>query len=120
MGQHRRFLQLTNSQQSDRRTQLERKELKSLTKLVEAEKIKYREALVKFFYDNKDRFLIGFRSSNHPANLFTLWSSSHQKFVNQRWKTETSLPLKFGKCRQILSFQQQQKTCLLGIESLKF
>lgn len=120
MGQHRRFLQLTNSQQTDRRTQLERKELKSLTKLVEAEQLKYREALAKFFYDHKDRFLIGFRSANHPANLFTSWSSSHQKFVNHRLKAETNLPLKFGKCRQILSFQQQRKIFLLGIDSLKF
>lgn len=120
VGQHRRFLQLTSSQQNNRRTANERKELNTLTKLVEAENIKYQEALTKFFLDHKDRFLIGFQSSRHSASLFTSWASSYQKIINQRWITEENLPLTFGKCRQIISFEKQQSTCWLDIESLKF
>jgi hypothetical protein len=119
LGQHRRYLQLTNSQQRDRRTEHERKELKSLKKLVYSERSKYKEAVNKFFLDHKNRFSVGFRSTNHPASGFCRWTSSHQKLVNNRWKNETALPLKFGKCRQILSFQSQP-SCFLDIESLKF
>jgi hypothetical protein len=119
LGQHQRYLQLTSSQQTERRKAHERKELQNLRKFVLAERSKYREAMEKFFSDHKERFLVGFRSTHHPASAFCQWSSSNQKAINERLKTETSMPLHFGKCRQILSFSAQT-ACSLDIESLNF
>eukprot|EP00980_Cylindrotheca_fusiformis_P028362 scaffold22593_cov145-Cylindrotheca_fusiformis.AAC.11 len=119
LGQHQRFLQLTSSQQTERRKESERKELKSLRKVVLEEQSRYREAVDKFFSDHKDRFLLGFRGANHPASAFSRWASSNQRTMNERLKRETSLPSHFGKCRQIISLPSDAVRHM-DIDSLQF
>lgn len=119
LGQHQRYLQLTSPQQTERRKDNERKELKSLRKVVNSEQHKYKYSLKKFFLDNKERFLIGFRSTHQPASAFCRWSSSNQSVINGNLKTDISMPSHFGKCRQIISFPFEA-ICSLDMEALSF
>lgn len=102
LGQHTRYLQLTSKQQTDRRTEKERKELRALTHFVKVEQQAYQEALEKFFATNKCRFLTGFNTSGSLSATFCRWASSHNKLRNQQ--LALSIPIKlFGKCRQVIS-----------------
>lgn len=119
-GQHRRYLQLTSSQQTERRKEHERKELKNLTAIVQTEQAKYREALQQFFAKHKDRFRAGFQQEKqHPTYRFCRWASNHQKTINQQWKQSRKLPIHFGKCFQLLSFPSRYSK-LLDVDALHF
>ena len=113
LGQHRRYLQLKgNHPSTNRRTEFERKEWKTLQRLVQSEQKEYQRALARFFQVHKDRFGIGFLSNKNTLGTslarFSQWASSNRKFQNQQQYKSLLRPTdatKFGSCRQYLSLQ---------------
>jgi hypothetical protein len=123
MGQHRRYMQLTGPQQTDRRTKAERKELHTLGQFVQSEQAAYRNALTKFYTHNKGRYLVaGFTATPHPATVFCRWASSNNKTRASTLHPQSSMPMKFGKCRQVLSLHTEASSddSKLDVQSLEF
>ena len=128
-GQQKRYLQLTGQHQTERRTDLERKELKRLNAIVTQEQQIYREALAKFYATHSDRFLLGFKTPQHPAYRFASFASSASEAANEPWKASTGVCTRFGKCRQVLSLQlpglassssKKEQRPSVDVASLKF
>lgn len=128
-GQQKRYLQLTGQHQTERRTDPERKELRRLNAIVAQEQQIYREALSKFYATHSDRFLLGFKTVQHPAYRFASFASWASEAANEPWKASTGVCTRFGKCRQVLSLQlpglsssssKKEQRPSVDVASLKF
>jgi hypothetical protein len=120
VGQHRRYLQLTDSQQTDRRTAAQRKELNSLKDHVVQEQEAYAKAVDRFHEVHKSRYRTGMdhqpiqpsTGGPAPAAAFCRWACSNAQAISQRWReclkgaTDLALPSLYGKTSQILSLHR--------------
>ena len=104
-GQHERYLKLLSS--TNVRTNAERKEFHNLSLLIQAEQIRYRQALIDFHSKHSDRYNPT-KVHQHPALPFFSWAciKSFPSNVHQSSKISAT---KFGKCRQRISLPQLQQ-----------
>ena len=99
-GQHERYLKLQTDSNKSRWTPHQRREYRTLKALVETEQQVYRQARHEYVFQNLDRFMAGF-----PSSEFATWHSRHTHAYMDQWRAK-GFPLKFGKVRQMVSLSQ--------------
>jgi len=124
LGQHRRYLQLTDPSNSERRTDKERRELRTLRNHVKSEQTNYWNARKTFYEKHRDRFCLGLSGIDSPLvrSHFHSATSSRKKF-QQKVLSSSNLPVRFGPCRQTLSLPKHLPTrarSTLDVPSLDF